>query len=236
MSQVVALAEAVRYLEARRPGGASRPTRSASPSGSSRRSRRRSPGIRVVGPRRRRPARRARELRRRRRARARRRPVPRRAGHRRARRPPLRAAAAPPARPHRHDPRQRPTSTRPSDEVDRFLAARRRGPRLLRGRPDGRTRSTGLYQQVILDHSKARTGDGALPGRRRRALRAQPHLRRRDHGAARGSSPAPTGSPRSPGQGDGCSISMASASVLAELAPGLTVAELRRADRGVPRA
>ncbi|KAI3473506.1 hypothetical protein Pfo_031640 [Paulownia fortunei] len=44
-----------------------------------------------------------------------------------------------------------------------------------------RERLDSLYQQVILDHAKARHGDGVLDGADASALRTEPHLRRRDH-------------------------------------------------------
>lgn len=81
-----------------------------------------------------------------------------------------------------------------------------------------------LYQQVILDHAKARHGDGPL-----------------DHADAEHFERNPTCGDEitvrvriEPGtdriaalawQGDGCSISMASASVLTDMAPGRTVPE-----------
>ncbi|PZF57129.1 SUF system NifU family Fe-S cluster assembly protein [Curtobacterium sp. MCBD17_034] len=82
----------------------------------------------------------------------------------------------------------------------------------------------GLYQQVILDHAKARTGEGPLPD-----ADAEHHERnptcgdeitvriRLERGTDRIADLR--------WQGAGCSISMASASVLAEMAPGRTVAE-----------
>lgn len=84
----------------------------------------------------------------------------------------------------------------------------------------------GLYQQVILDHAKQRTGFGEL-----------------DHADAQRFERNPTCGDEITLQlalepdtdriaslawrGSGCSISQASASVLAGLAPGLTVTELR---------
>lgn len=81
-----------------------------------------------------------------------------------------------------------------------------------------------LYQQVILDHAKARHGDGPL-----------------DHADAEHFERNPTCGDEitvrvrlEPGtdriaelawEGDGCSISMASASVLTDMAPGRTVPE-----------
>ncbi|PRY68494.1 nitrogen fixation NifU-like protein [Glaciihabitans tibetensis] len=84
----------------------------------------------------------------------------------------------------------------------------------------------GLYQEVILDHSKRRIGFGEL-----------------DHFDAMHFERNPTCGDEitlqlalEPGtdrisalgwRGAGCSISMASASVLAEMAPGMTIAELQ---------
>jgi len=83
----------------------------------------------------------------------------------------------------------------------------------------------GLYQELILDHAKRRVGDGEL-----------------DHFDATHHELNPTcgdeitvqvafepGSDRVAAvgwQGNGCSISMASASVIAEIAPGMTFDEL----------
>jgi nitrogen fixation NifU-like protein len=85
----------------------------------------------------------------------------------------------------------------------------------------------GLYQEVILDHSKRRVGQGEL-----------------DHADAEKFERNPTCGDEitlqlelQPGtdiiaaigwRGSGCSISMASASVLSEMAPGKTLAELQR--------
>lgn len=85
----------------------------------------------------------------------------------------------------------------------------------------------GLYQQVILDHAKQRSGYGTL-----------------EHHNAERSERNPTCGDEitlqlllKPGtdriaslawHGSGCSISQASASVLSELAPGLTTCELQR--------
>lgn len=83
----------------------------------------------------------------------------------------------------------------------------------------------GLYQQVILDHAKARTGDHALPGADAEHFEKNPTcgdeitVRVRLEGDSDRIAELAW-------QGDGCSISMASASVLADVAPGLTLAEL----------
>ncbi|AMM22072.1 iron-sulfur cluster assembly scaffold protein [Frondihabitans sp. PAMC 28766] len=83
----------------------------------------------------------------------------------------------------------------------------------------------GLYQQVILDHAKARTGDHALEGFDAEHFEKNPTcgdeitVRVRLEGDSDRIAELAW-------QGDGCSISMASASVLADMAPGLTLAEL----------
>ena len=85
----------------------------------------------------------------------------------------------------------------------------------------------GLYQQVILDNSRARTGEGPLEHADAEHYERNPTcgdeitLRIRldpDSGLVGDVA----------WQGDGCSISMASASVLAGLAPGLSLAELQK--------
>lgn len=82
-----------------------------------------------------------------------------------------------------------------------------------------------LYQQVILDHAKARHGDGPLPDADAEHFERNPTCGdeitvrvRLEPGTDRIAAVA--------WQGDGCSISMASASVLTDMAPGRTVPEL----------
>lgn len=109
----------------------------------------------------------------------------------------------------------------------------------------------GLYQQVILDHSKLRKGSGLVDGGVAESHQLNPtcgdeitlrlHLVEgsgtgsgsgsgsdsNDGGTAGGSASA--SEPiieRLSWDGQGCSISMASASLLSELAPGLTPTEL----------
>ncbi|BDZ54572.1 Fe-S cluster assembly sulfur transfer protein SufU [Agromyces marinus] len=82
----------------------------------------------------------------------------------------------------------------------------------------------GLYQQIILDHSKARHGDGPLEGADGEHHEFNPTcgdeitLRVRLDGARERIDVVAW-------QGDGCSISMASASVLTDLVAGRTVDE-----------
>ncbi|WP_420368425.1 Fe-S cluster assembly sulfur transfer protein SufU [Curtobacterium sp. L1-20] len=83
-----------------------------------------------------------------------------------------------------------------------------------------------LYQQVILDHAKARHGDGALPDADASHFERNPTCGdeitvsvRLEPGTDRIAALA--------WQGDGCSISMASASVLTDMAVGRTVPELQ---------
>lgn len=83
----------------------------------------------------------------------------------------------------------------------------------------------GLYQQVILDHSRARHGDGDLIDASAEHYERNPTCGdeitmriRLEDGTDRIESVA--------WRGDGCSISMASASVFSEMAPGLTLPEL----------
>ncbi|MGY3128028.1 nitrogen fixation NifU-like protein [Agrococcus sp. UYP33] len=82
----------------------------------------------------------------------------------------------------------------------------------------------GLYQELILEHAKRREGEGAIePFDAERFLRNptcgdEIRLRVRLDGDA----VAALG-----WEGQGCSISQASASVLAEQAPGVTVAQAR---------
>jgi nitrogen fixation NifU-like protein len=84
----------------------------------------------------------------------------------------------------------------------------------------------GLYQQLILDHSKQRSGYGELDHADAERFERNPTCGDEitlqlllDPGTDRISSIA--------WHGSGCSISQASASVLSELAPGLTVTELQ---------
>ncbi|WIB76627.1 SUF system NifU family Fe-S cluster assembly protein [Curtobacterium sp. MCPF17_002] len=83
-----------------------------------------------------------------------------------------------------------------------------------------------LYQQVILDHAKARHGDAELPDADASHFERNPTCGdeitvrvRLDPGTDRIAALA--------WQGDGCSISMASASVLTDMAVGRTVPELQ---------
>ncbi|MBF4591462.1 Fe-S cluster assembly sulfur transfer protein SufU [Curtobacterium sp. VKM Ac-1395] len=82
-----------------------------------------------------------------------------------------------------------------------------------------------LYQQVILDHAKARHGDGDLPGADASHFERNPTCGDEITVSVR----LDPGTDRVVGlawQGDGCSISMASASVLTDMAVGRTVPEL----------
>jgi nitrogen fixation NifU-like protein len=82
-----------------------------------------------------------------------------------------------------------------------------------------------LYQQVILDHAKARHGDGELPGADAEHFERNPTCG--DEITVRVAlEPGTDRIADLRWQGAGCSISMASASVLSGLAPGRTVAEL----------
>ena len=93
----------------------------------------------------------------------------------------------------------------------------------------------GLYQQVILDHSKLRKGSGLVDGGVAESHQLNPtcgdEITLRLHlveGSGSGDAGA-VGEPvieRLSWDGQGCSISMASASLLSELAPGLTPTEL----------
>lgn len=83
-----------------------------------------------------------------------------------------------------------------------------------------------LYQQVILDHAKARHGDGELPDADAAHFERNPTCGdeitvrvRLEPGTDRIAALA--------WRGDGCSISMASASVLTDMAVGRTVPELQ---------
>ncbi|MCM3520344.1 Fe-S cluster assembly sulfur transfer protein SufU [Curtobacterium sp. P97] len=82
-----------------------------------------------------------------------------------------------------------------------------------------------LYQQVILDHAKARHGDGVLDGADASHFERNPTCGDEITVSVR----LEPGSDRIAAigwQGDGCSISMASASVLSDMAVGRTVPEL----------
>ncbi|RZU66052.1 nitrogen fixation NifU-like protein [Microterricola gilva] len=85
----------------------------------------------------------------------------------------------------------------------------------------------GLYQQLILDHSKKRAGDGVLDHHDAEHFERNPSCGDEitvqlamEPGTDRVASFGWTGS--------GCSISMASASVLSELAPGMSIDELQK--------
>lgn len=84
----------------------------------------------------------------------------------------------------------------------------------------------GLYQQLILDHSRQRSGDRTLE-----AADAEHFERNPTCGdeitVQLVMEPATDRIETIAWHGAGCSISMASASVLSELAPGLTVEQLR---------
>lgn len=83
----------------------------------------------------------------------------------------------------------------------------------------------GLYQQLILEHSKKRAGDGPLADADAEHFERNPscgdeitvRVKLDEDG---------TGLAELAWQGDGCSISMASASVLSELAVGKSPAEI----------
>ncbi|WP_314100873.1 Fe-S cluster assembly sulfur transfer protein SufU [uncultured Frigoribacterium sp.] len=82
-----------------------------------------------------------------------------------------------------------------------------------------------LYQQVILDHAKARHGDGELTGADAEHFERNPTCGDEITVRVR----LEPGTDRVADlrwQGAGCSISMASASVLSGLAPGRTLPEL----------
>jgi nitrogen fixation NifU-like protein len=82
-----------------------------------------------------------------------------------------------------------------------------------------------LYQQVILDHAKARHGDGELPGADAEHFERNPTCG--DEITVRVAlEPGTDRIADLRWQGAGCSISMASASVLSSLAPGRTLPEL----------
>ena len=83
----------------------------------------------------------------------------------------------------------------------------------------------GLYQEIILDHARRRSGDRVL---------SSPDVERSERNPTCGDEitvqiafePGSDRIAEVGWQGAGCSISMASASMLAEIAPGLTTAEL----------
>ncbi|MCY7326140.1 MAG: SUF system NifU family Fe-S cluster assembly protein [Microbacteriaceae bacterium] len=83
----------------------------------------------------------------------------------------------------------------------------------------------GLYQEIILDHSRRRSGDRVL---------SSPDVERSERNPTCGDEitvqiafePGSDRIAEVGWQGAGCSISMASASMLAEIATGLTAAEL----------
>jgi nitrogen fixation NifU-like protein len=84
----------------------------------------------------------------------------------------------------------------------------------------------GLYQEVILDHSKRRIGFGELPHADAERFERNPTCG--DEITLQVALEPGTDRIRSLGwRGAGCSISMASASVLSEMAPGMTLAELQ---------
>ena len=91
-----------------------------------------------------------------------------------------------------------------------------------------------LYQDIILEHSKQRTGDGLIevPAGHRSADNHQYNPTCGDEINLRLvlSDELKDGQPVVESiswEGDGCSISMAAASVLSEMAPGMTVDELQ---------
>lgn len=84
----------------------------------------------------------------------------------------------------------------------------------------------GLYQQVILDHARARSGDGPLPDADAEHFEKNPTCG--DEITVRLALDPDDGRIRDlRWQGDGCSISMGSASVLHDLAVGRTLPELQ---------
>ncbi|WP_308798416.1 Fe-S cluster assembly sulfur transfer protein SufU [Agromyces silvae] len=82
----------------------------------------------------------------------------------------------------------------------------------------------GLYQQIILDHSKARHGDGELTDATAEHHELNPSCGDELTMRIR-LDPAHERIEELAWRGDGCSISMASASVLVDSVRGLTVAE-----------
>ncbi|MFZ7086885.1 Fe-S cluster assembly sulfur transfer protein SufU [Curtobacterium sp. RRHDQ10] len=83
----------------------------------------------------------------------------------------------------------------------------------------------GLYQQVILDHAKARHGDGPLPDADAEHFERNPTCGDEITVRVR-LEPGTDRIAALQWEGAGCSISMASASVLADMAPGRTLGEL----------
>ena len=164
-------------------------------------------------------------------ARPRRRPVPRRGRHHRARRSPLCPAAAPRTRHHRVDASKCPRvhDRRRGRPVRRVARGRAAILRRLGCPVRGRERMSGLeglYQQIILEQAKARHGDGPLDHADAEHHEYNPTCGdeltmriRLDDSQTRIAELA--------WQGDGCSISMASASTLTELASGREVDEVR---------
>lgn len=85
----------------------------------------------------------------------------------------------------------------------------------------------GLYQQLILDHSKKRAGDGVLDHHDAEHFERNPSCG--DEITVQLALEPGTDIVESFGwTGSGCSISMASASVLSELARGMSVDELQK--------
>jgi len=85
---------------------------------------------------------------------------------------------------------------------------------------------SGLYQQVILDHSKQRSGDRLLE--RADATRFERNPSCGDEITLQlALVPGTDVVEAIAWQGNGCSISMAAASVLSQLAPGLTLSQLQ---------
>lgn len=85
----------------------------------------------------------------------------------------------------------------------------------------------GLYQQLILDHSKKRSGDGVLDHHDAEHFERNPTCG--DEITVQLALEPGTDTVASFGwTGSGCSISMASASVLSELAPGMSIDELQK--------
>jgi len=84
----------------------------------------------------------------------------------------------------------------------------------------------GLYQQVILDHARARKGEGPLPGADAEHFERNPTCG--DEVTVRLALEPGTDRVRElRWEGSGCSISMGAASVLGELAVGRSLSELR---------
>jgi len=84
----------------------------------------------------------------------------------------------------------------------------------------------GLYQQVILDHAKAKHGEGPLPGADAEHFERNPTCG--DEITVRLALEPGTDRVRDlRWEGSGCSISMGAASVLGELAVGRTLPELQ---------